>query len=89
MPIRKFRGPEGMEDSLWYEPGSPELARAIRRVWDFARRTCPRKFPPGVYRHRTIEEAQALREQWEAANFEEFWRRRGMRPQDVGRSGPS
>lgn len=85
MPIRKFRSVEDMPGERGYEPGSPELARAIERVWSFARRTCPRHFPPGVYRHRSIEEAQALREQWEAANFEAFWQRRGVRPEDVGR----
>ena len=30
MPIRKFRSVEEMEGNVWYEPGSPELFRAIR-----------------------------------------------------------
>ena len=75
MPVRRFRDLQQMEDALWREPGSPELFRAIERVWDFASRTCPRRFPPGVHRHRTIEEAQAQREAWEKLDFEEFWRR--------------
>jgi len=68
MPIKKFRDISEMTDA-WLEPGSPELATAIRNVWDFARRVCPKHFPRGVYKHRSIEDAEALREQWEEANF--------------------
>jgi len=74
MPFRKFRSLQAMEDSLWYEPG-PDLWNAIRRVWDFAERTVPRHFPPGVYKHRSIEEAQVLRDQWEEKDFRLFWDR--------------
>jgi hypothetical protein len=88
MPIKKFRNLEEMnaaEDSLWHEPGTPALWQAIRRVWSFAARTCPRRFPPGVYKHRSLEDAQRQREIWEEENFQELWRRRGMKPEDVGR----
>lgn len=75
MPVRKFRDLQALEDALWREPGSRELARAIARVWDFARRTCPRRFPPGVHKHRSIESAQGQRDAWEAHDFERFWQR--------------
>lgn len=82
MPVRKVRDLREMEDSLWREPG-PDLWRAIDEVWTFAARTCPSHFPPGVYRHRSLEDAQRLREQWEEANFQELWRRRGINPEDL------
>jgi hypothetical protein len=66
MPVRRFRSVEEIEDHRWLEIGSPALFRAIAEVWDFASRTSPHRLPPGVYRHRTIEDAQRLREQWEA-----------------------
>jgi hypothetical protein len=65
MPFRKVRHLRELEDALWRPAGDPELWRAIERVWDFAARTCPRRFPPGVYRHRSIEEALAQRDRWE------------------------
>jgi hypothetical protein len=80
MPVRKFRSLQEMEDSLWHEPGTPELWRAIASVQRFAERTCPRHFPPGLYKHRNIEEAQHQRELWDEANFQELWRSRGMKP---------
>jgi hypothetical protein len=85
MPVKKFRSLQEMEKSLWHEPGDPALWRAIRRVWDFAARTCPRRFPPGVYKHRSIEEAQRQREIWQEQDFQELWRHRGVKPEDVGK----
>ena len=75
MSIKKFRDVSEMTDT-WLAPASPELARAIKNVWDLARRVCPLHFPHGVYKHRSIEDAEALRAQWERANFEAHQRRR-------------
>lgn len=58
MPVRKFRSAEEMNRPVWREPGSAQLLQAIRDVWEFGRLTSPRRFRPGVYRHRSLEEAQ-------------------------------
>lgn len=79
MPIKKFRDISEMTET-WLEPGSPELARAIHNVWDLARRLSPRHFPPGVYKHRSIGDAEELRERWEAANVAAHQRRIGRGP---------
>jgi hypothetical protein len=65
-----------MEDSLWRSPDDPALAAAIARVWNFAERVTPLRFPPGIHKHRSIDDAQRLREQWQEANFRSFWERR-------------
>jgi hypothetical protein len=78
MPVRKFRDVSEMEDTLWRERG-PELHAAIRRVWDFAAKTLQPRFPPGVFRHRTIEDANAQQERWAQLNFEAFQARRRRR----------
>jgi hypothetical protein len=83
MPVRKIHDLQEMEDSLWREPGDPQLWREIEAVWGFASRTCPQHFPPGVYKHRSIEEAQRQREIWEIADFQALWRRRGIDPKDL------
>lgn len=75
MPVKKFRSVEEMDDDIWREPGSPELFRAIREVWEFAERTIQPRFPPGVHKHRSWEEMEAQRERWEAANFEAYQER--------------
>lgn len=69
MPVRTFRSVEEMDGPHWYQPGDPALFRALRRVWALHARTVQPHFPPGVYRHRSIEEMNALQERWDAANF--------------------
>ena len=59
MPVRKFRSVEEMSPSGWYEPGSPALADAVRRLWKFGRQTTRRRYRPGVHRFGSIEEMQA------------------------------
>lgn len=75
MPVRKFRDVSEMEDNTWHEPGSPEHFRAMRNTWDFAQRTLGYRFPPGVYKHRSIEDAQRQREIWEQQCFEAYQER--------------
>jgi hypothetical protein len=76
MAVRKFRDVSEMEKTLWREPGSPMLFRAIAGVWELASRTTRRRFPPGVYKHRSVENAGQLRERWDEENFRAFWARK-------------
>jgi hypothetical protein len=64
MPVRKFRRIEEMDSPLWREPGDPRLYQAIARLWAFGRRTRRRRLPPGVYRHRTMEDLNAQTDAW-------------------------
>ncbi len=79
MPVRKFHDVSEMEGNTWREPGDPALFRSIERTWEFADRTTRPYFPPGVYKHRSIEDACKLRETWAQANFEAFHERRQTR----------
>jgi len=76
MTVRSYRHVGEMDDLSWREPDDPGLIAAIRATWDLARRTTEPHFPPGVYKHSSIEAAEALREIWERANFEAFHARR-------------
>jgi hypothetical protein len=72
MPVRKFRSVEQMEQPLWRRPGDPQLYRAIAAVWRFGRRTVPRRIPPGVHRHRSIDELDRQVQAWSLADFQRF-----------------
>ena len=76
MPVRKFRSVEEMNQPIWRRPGDPELYRAIASVWEFGRRTNPRRFPPGVHKYRSIEEMSRARDQWEAEHVAGLQRQR-------------
>jgi hypothetical protein len=67
MPVHKFRSIEGTPPVPWRRPGDPELYVALERLWETARRLCPRRFPSGVYKHRTMEEMNQQRQEWESA----------------------
>ena len=69
MPVKRFRDVSEIEEPR-YERGTPRLYEVIRYVWGLSDVICPQRFPEGVFRHRSVEEAEALREQWEEANFQ-------------------
>ena len=56
MPVYKYRSIEEMDAHTWRVPGDPALYRAIAFVWELARRTSPRRFIPGVYKYRSVDE---------------------------------
>ena len=79
-PVRRFRSGEAIPQA-WLEPGDSALYRAIAALWEFGQRTTSPRFPPGVYKHRTIDELNRLEEEWAAANFRAFSeRRRALQP---------
>ena len=76
MPVKKFRDVREMEGNSWHDPADPRLFEAIRAVWKLAARSTRPRFPPGVYKHRTIEQANDNQQNWDQANFEAFLARR-------------
>lgn len=64
MPVRKFRGIEDMDEAGWHPPGSAEWMRAMEYLGALAKVTNRRRFPPGVHRHRSIEEMNRVQEEW-------------------------
>lgn len=66
MPVRRLRSPEEAEDATVLDPGDPEFAARLRAIWRLSRRLCPVRFPPGVYKHRSVEAMNRQTEAWEA-----------------------
>ena len=62
MPVKKYRSIEDMPDVPRRQPGDPVLYRTMRQLWDFGRRTSRRRFRPGVYKYRSIEEMDAAQD---------------------------
>ena len=63
MPVEKYRSIEDMPDVPRRQPGDPTLARTMRQIWDLGRRASTRRFRPGVYKFRSIEEMDAARDE--------------------------
>lgn len=65
MPVRRFRSVEEMGENARVAPDDPRLAEMIRSVWHLAEQMAPRRFRPGVYKHRSIEELNQQEMLWE------------------------
>jgi len=66
MPVRKFRSVEEMSQPIWRQPGDPTLYRTIAAIFDVGGRTSKRRYPPGLHKHRTVEEMQQVQDAWAA-----------------------
>ena len=65
MPVRKLSTLPADDDSLWLDRADPQLIQTIVAVWERSRRLCRPHFPPGVYKHASIEAANRTTERWE------------------------
>ena len=79
MPIQKFRNLDDMRKALWCDTMDENCLRRIAALWSRAARLAPRKYPRGVFKFRSIEEAQAAREQVTAENIRRL-RQERLRP---------
>ena len=67
MPVLRFHSIEELDDrrsDLWCEEPDDAWFRRVARLWLRSSRLSPRRFPPGVHRHRSVEEAAAQRDDW-------------------------
>jgi hypothetical protein len=65
LAVRKLAHLPEYDDSVWLDPTDPNLIPTIVAVWERSRRLCPPSFPPGVYKHALIEDANRMTERWE------------------------
>jgi hypothetical protein len=65
MPVRKFHSLAEAGQVQKHNPGTEEFSRSLRSVFHLAAQfAASNKFPPGVTKFRSIEEAQAQRLAW-------------------------
>ncbi|NIU02164.1 MAG: hypothetical protein GWN01_15050 [Nitrosopumilaceae archaeon] len=68
MSIYKFRTFEDAEKALWnFHPDEGYYER-LRDLWDFADRLNPIEYPKGIFKFKTLQEANEHREKWELAH---------------------
>jgi len=65
MPLRKYRSVEEMPSPRWSERLDPENLRRACDVSALAGRLHPRRFPAGLHKYRSIEDASEARRGWE------------------------
>ena len=80
MPVKKFRSIEEMDaarSDLWCDQPDAAYYERVRQLWDRSWRMNPRQWPRGVFKFRSIEEANAHRDQMLTEHIRSLRRRRG------------
>lgn len=70
MPVRRLRSLQEAEDALVLNPDDPRLWEIVSSLWALSDRLFPRRFPPGLRKHRSMEELNEQRERWEREAIE-------------------
>jgi hypothetical protein len=65
MPLTKYRSVADMPSPTWSDPLDPRNVRQACEVSALAARLHPRRFPAGLYKYRSVEEANRMRVEWE------------------------
>ena len=65
MPVRKYRSVEEMPSPSPFAALDPENIRRVCDLSELAIRLRPRRLAPGIYKYRSVEEADRARENWE------------------------
>lgn len=62
MPVQRYRDVADMPPPSRGDPKDPATYARIRELWHASMSRMPPLFAPGVYRYRSVEEADAARE---------------------------
>lgn len=76
MPVQKFRSIEDMPPVPWCETLDEACLRRIAKLWARSSAFSPRIYPRGVFKFRSIEEAQEARERVTQENIDRLRRER-------------
>ncbi len=68
MPVYKYKTFEEAESALWnFHPDEAYFSQ-VAELWNFANKLCPITYPKGIFKYRSIEEANKQRDEWELAH---------------------
>lgn len=76
MPVYKYKTFEEAERALWNFHPDKEYYKRVAELWDFADKLNPIKYPSGIFKFKTLEEANRHREEIELAHAKKIRRER-------------
>lgn len=65
MPVFKFKTLEEAEKAFWNFHPDESYFRKVAQLWKFANKLSPLSCRKGIFKYRTIEEANQERDEWE------------------------
>jgi hypothetical protein len=64
MGLQKFKSFQEAEQALWCSHPDEKYFKQVRELFKLANRLCPPDFPRGVFKYRTMEEADNAKQEW-------------------------
>jgi hypothetical protein len=64
MPIEKFATFSEADQALWSFEQDEAYYKRVAELWKLANCLCPLNFPRGIYKYKTIEEANKQKQEW-------------------------
>ncbi|MGA1823598.1 MAG: hypothetical protein ACMUIP_02965 [bacterium] len=64
MSVIKYKNPEDATRALWCFTPDAEYYRRVRELWRTANRLCPPRFPQGIFKYKTFEDAAKQKLAW-------------------------
>jgi len=74
--IQKFSSFEEADDALYCFEPDQEYFERVARLWNFVDRLCPRDYARGIFRYRSIDEANRQAEEWLEEHTKRFQKQR-------------
>lgn len=71
MPVQKFRTLEEAEEALWREPFDRDNLRIASSVTTLAMRLARVRLPKGLFKYRSLDDADRGRQRWESEAIRE------------------
>jgi len=68
MSVYKYKTFEEAERALWNFHPNAAYFKQVAELWKFANQLCPITYPQGIFKYRSIEEANQQRDEWELAH---------------------
>jgi len=77
MAVYKFRTFGDAQRALWNFYPDQAYFKQVADLWDTADKLCPVTYPQGIFRFKTIDEANKQRKEWEIAHAKTICSKRG------------
>jgi hypothetical protein len=85
MPTFKYKTFEEAERAFWNFHPDESYFHKVSELWQFADKLCPISYPKGIFKFRSIEEANKQRNEWEMQHAKKIRSERNSSIQPVSR----
>ncbi len=65
MPVYKYKTFEDADRAQWNFYPDEGYLKKVLELWNFANKLSPLSYPKGIFKYRTLEEANKQRDEWE------------------------